>query len=203
MAKQHFLNGNFTGSLGAITGVQVKGKSVVKLKKYSIERNTFASHMAFHQFAALRRVAAAIAPATSSTIGKGVKRIRQQENIEKLWKSWMAGGQLSADRYEGTTPQTVRYSLNNVSYNPQNYTLTFETKNISGVATGTQNTFLFFLLNPQGNVAAVHFFPLEENQVVIQTNGQYYGNLYLASVVIQGKNDKWQFVSAKGTKFQN
>lgn len=203
MAKQHFLQANFTGSLGQLTGVRVKGQNIVKTKKDVIQKNGTQSNTAYYNFSALHRVACAIAPATRSTFGKGTKIILQTQKIEKAWKAWMAGGGLPPERFELTTLKNIAYDLRDLNYNPQNYTLTFNIRNITGRPFQTENTFLFFILNKSGNVFAIHFFPLEENQVVIQTNGQQGTSLNLAAVILQTTNGKTDFVSAKCINFYN
>lgn len=203
MAKQHFLQANFTGSLGQLTGARVKGQNIIKTKKDVIQKNGISSNTAYYNFCALHRVASAIAQATRSTFGKGTKIIHQAQKIEKEWKAWMAAGGLPPERFELTTLKNISYELRNLSYNPQSYTLTFDIANITGRPFQTENTFLFFILNNSGNVFAIHFFPLEENRVVIQINGQQGTNLNLAAVILQTRNNKTNFVSAKCTNFYN
>lgn len=203
MAKQHFLQANFTGSLGALTGARVKGQNIVKTKKEVIQRNGSVSNTAWANFTALHRVACAIAPATRSTIGKGTKIAEQGQKIEKLWKSWMAGGGLPPERFQLTTLNIIGYDLQNLIYDKQTYTLRFDIRNLRNRPFQTEVEFLFFILNPQGNVFAIHFFPFEENSVVIQTNGQPYSHLNLASVIIQYNQGKYSFVSASCRNFLN
>ena len=88
MAKQHFLQANFTGSLGGVTGQNIKGQNVIKQKKWAKCHNGVKSNNACYSFTALHRICCKAAPALADTLLEKTKKMIRMifQNLSLLWK---------------------------------------------------------------------------------------------------------------------
>lgn len=195
MAKQHFLQGTFTGSLGAVTGQTINGKGIVKQKKWAICHNGVKSNNACYSFTALHRICCKAAPALSETILSKTKKMDLIPKLEGMWKGWIEGQQFPWDGIKKVAPQNLPVTIENMSYNEFSTTITFDTKSTFILPPSTRAVFFFMIHNEVGQVFATHFFPYTNNQITIQLAGVVEHHLYMSGIILVHRDGKWRFES--------
>lgn len=195
MAKQHFLQASFTGSLGAVTGQRLKGQNVVKLKKYTKCHNGEKSNNACRAFTCLHRLSCRVAPALQDTILQKVKKVDLIPRLEGLWKGWIKEQQFPWDGIKNVAPQILPYSIDNLSYNEFSFTANFTVSRSAILPPSKTCIMFFFVHNEVGQVFAVHFFPYSNNEINIQLAGVVEHQLYLSAILLVLENEKWTFQS--------
>lgn len=195
MAKQHFLQGTFTGSLGAVTGQTINGKGIVKQKKWAICHNGVKSNNACYAFTALHRICCKAAPALSETILSKTKKMDLIPKLEGMWKDWIEGQQFPWDGIKKVAPQNLPVTIENMSYNEFSTTITFDTKDTVILPPSERAVFFFMIHNEVGQVFATHFFPYTNNQITIQLAGIVEHHLYMSGIILIHRNGKWRFES--------
>lgn len=195
MAKQHFLQGTFTGSLGQVTGQTINGKGIVKQKKWAICHNGVKSNNACYAFTALHRICCKAAPALSETILSKTKKMDLIPKLEGMWKGWIEGQQFPWDGIKKVAPQNLPITIENMSYNEFSTTITFDTKSTVILPPSTRAVFFFMIHNEVGQVFATHFFPYTNNQITIQLAGVVEHHLYMSGIILVHRDGKWRFES--------
>lgn len=195
MAKQHFLQGTFTGSLGQVTGQTINGKGIVKQKKWAICHNGVKSNNACYAFTALHRICCKAAPALSETILSKTKKMDLIPKLEGMWKGWIEGQQFPWDGIKKVSPQNLPVTIENMSYNEFSTTITFDTKSTVILPPSTRAVFFFMIHNEVGQVFATHFFPYTNNQITIQLAGVVEHHLYMSGIILIHRDGKWRFES--------
>lgn len=195
MAKQHFLQGTFTGSLGQVTGQTINGKGIVKQKKWAICHNGVKSNNACYAFTALHRICCKAAPALSETILSKTKKMDLIPKLEGMWKGWIEGQQFPWDGIKKVAPQNLPVTIENMSYNEFSTTITFDTKSTVILPPSTRAVFFFMVHNEVGQVFATHFFPYTNNQITIQLAGVVEHHLYMSGIILVHRDGKWRFES--------
>lgn len=195
MAKQHFLQGTFTGSLGQVTGQTINGKGIVKQKKWAVCHNGVKSNNACYAFTALHRICCKAAPALSETILSKTKKMDLIPKLEGMWKGWIEGQQFPWDGIKKVAPQNLPITIENMSYNEFSTTITFDTKSTVILPPSTRAVFFFMVHNEVGQVFATHFFPYTNNQITIQLAGVVEHHLYMSGIIIVHRDGKWRFES--------
>lgn len=195
MAKQHFLQGTFTGSLGQVTGQTINGKGIVKQKKWAICHNGVKSNNACYAFTALHRICCKAAPALSETILSKTKKMDLIPKLEGMWKGWIEGQQFPWDGIKKVAPQNLPVTIENMSYNEFSTTITFDTKSTVILPPSTRAVFFFIIHNEVGQVFATHFFPYTNNQITIQLAGVVEHHLYMSGIILVHRDGKWRFES--------
>lgn len=195
MAKQHFLQGTFTGSLGAVTGQTINGKGIVKQKKWAICHNGVKSNNACYAFTALHRICCKAAPALSETILSKTKKMDLIPKLEGMWKDWIEGQQFPWDGIKKVATQNLPVTIENMSYNEFSTTITFDTKSTVILPPSTRAVFFFMIHNEVGQVFATHFFPYTNNQITIQLAGIVEHHLYMSGILLVHRGSKWHFES--------
>lgn len=195
MAKQHFLQGTFTGSLGQVTGQTINGKGIVKQKKWAICHNGVKSNNACYAFTALHRICCKAAPALSETILSKTKKMDLIPKLEGMWKGWIEGQQFPWDGIKKVSPQNLPVTIENMSYNEFSTTITFDTKSTVILPPSTRAVFFFMIHNEVGQVFATHFFPYTNNQITIQLAGVVEHHLYMSGIILVHRDGKWRFES--------
>lgn len=195
MAKQHFLQGTFTGSLGAVTGQTINGKGIIKQKKWAKCHNGVKSNNACYSFTALHRICCKAAPALSETILSKTKKMDLIPKLEGMWKGWIEGQQFPWDGITKVAPQNLPVTIENMSYNEFSTTITFDTKDTVVLWPTTRAVFFFMIHNEVGQVFATHFFPYTNNQITIQLAGIVEHHLYMSGIILIHRNGKWRFES--------
>ena len=195
MAKQHFLQGTFTGSLGQVTGQTINGKGIVKQKKWAICHNGVKSNNACYAFTALHRICCKAAPALSETILSKTKKMDLIPKLEGMWKGWIEGQQFPWDGIKKVAPQNLPVKIENMSYNEFSTTITFDTKSTVILPPSTRAVFFFMIHNEVGQVFATHFFPYTNNQITIQLAGVVEHHLYMSGIILVHRDGKWRFES--------
>lgn len=195
MAKQHFLQGTFTGSLGGVTGQTINGKGVIKQKKWAKCHNGVKSNNACYSFTALHRICCKAAPALSETILSKTKKMDLIPKLEGMWKDWIEGQQFPWDGIKKVAPQNLPVTIENMSYNEFSTTITFDTKDTVVLWPTTRAVFFFMIHNEVGQVFATHFFPYTNNQITIQLAGVVEHHLYMSGIILIYRNSKWRFES--------
>lgn len=195
MAKQHFLQGTFTGSLGQVTGQTINGKGIVKQKKWAICHNGVKSNNACYAFTALHRICCKAAPALSETILQKTKKMDLIPKLEGMWKGWIEGQQFPWDGIKKVSPQNLPVTIENMSYNEFSTTITFDTKSTVILPPSTRAIFFFMIHNEVGQVFATHFFPYTNNQITIQLAGVVEHHLYMSGIILVHRDGKWRFES--------
>lgn len=195
MAKQHFLQGTFTGSLGQVTGQTINGKGIVKQKKWAICHNGVKSNNACYAFTALHRICCKAAPALSETILSKTKKMDLIPKLEGMWKGWIEGQQFPWDGIKKVAPQNMPVTIENMSYNEFSTTITFDTKSTVILPPSTRAVFFFIIHNEVGQVFATHFFPYTNNQITIQLAGVVEHHLYMSGIILVHRDGKWRFES--------
>lgn len=195
MAKQHFLQGTFTGSLGQVTGQTINGKGIVKQKKWAICHNGVKSNNACYAFTALHRICCKAAPALSETILSKTKKMDLIPKLEGMWKGWIEGQQFPWDGIKKVAPQNMPVTIENMSYNEFSTTITFDTKSTVILPPSTRAVFFFMIHNEVGQVFATHFFPYTNNQITIQLAGVVEHHLYMSGIILVHRDGKWRFES--------
>lgn len=195
MAKQHFLQGTFTGSLGQVTGQTINGKGIVKQKKWAICHNGVKSNNACYAFTALHRICCKAAPALSETILSKTKKMDLIPKLEGMWKGWIEGQQFPWDGIKKVAPQNLPVTIENMSYNEFSTTITFDTKSTVILPPSTRAVFFFMIHNEVGQVFATHFFPYTNNQITIQLAGVVEHHLYMSGIILVHRDGKWRFES--------
>lgn len=193
MAKQHFLQGTFTGSLGQVTGQTINGKGIVKQKKWAICHNGVKSNNACYAFTALHRICCKAAPALSETILSKTKKMDLIPKLEGMWKGWIEGQQFPWDGIKKVAPQNLPITIENMSYNEFSTTITFDTKSTVILPPSTRAAFFFMIHNEVGQVFATHFFPYTNNQITIQLAGIVEHHLYMSGIILVHRGSKWHF----------
>lgn len=195
MAKQHFLQGTFTGSLGQVTGQTINGKGIVKQKKWAICHNGVKSNNACYAFTALHRICCKAAPALSETILSKTKKMDLIPKLEGMWKGWIEGQQFPWDGITKVAPQNLPVTIENMSYNEFSTTITFDTKDTVLLPPSSRAVFFFMIHNEVGQVFATHFFPYTNNQITIQLAGIVEHHLYMSGIILVHQGSKWRFES--------
>ena len=195
MAKQHFLQGTFTGSLGQVTGQTINGKGIVKQKKWAICHNGVKSNNACYAFTALHRICCKAAPALSETVLSKTKKMDLIPKLEGMWKGWIEGQQFPWDGIKKVAPQNLPVKIENMSYNEFSTTITFDTKSTVILPPSTRAVFFFMIHNEVGQVFATHFFPYTNNQITIQLAGVVEHHLYMSGIILVHRDGKWRFES--------
>lgn len=195
MAKQRFLQGTFTGSLGQVTGQTINGKGIVKQKKWAICHNGVKSNNACYAFTALHRICCKAAPALSETILSKTKKMDLIPKLEGMWKGWIEGQQFPWDGIKKVAPQNLPITIENMSYNEFSTTITFDTKSTVILPPSTRAVFFFMIHNEVGQVFATHFFPYTNNQITIQLAGVVEHHLYMSGIILVHRDGKWRFES--------
>lgn len=195
MAKQHFLQGTFTGSLGQVTGQTINGKGIVKQKKWAICHNGVKSNNACYAFTALHRICCKAAPALSETVLSKTKKMDLIPKLEGMWKGWIEGQQFPWDGIKKVAPQNLPITIENMSYNEFSTTITFDTKSTVILPPSTRAVFFFMIHNEVGQVFATHFFPYTNNQITIQLAGVVEHHLYMSGIILVHRDGKWRFES--------
>ena len=195
MAKQHFLQGTFTGSLGQVTGQTINGKGIVKQKKWAICHNGVKSNNACYAFTALHRICCKAAPALSETILSKTKKMDLIPKLEGMWKGWIEDQQFPWDGIKKVAPQNLQVTIENMSYNEFSTTITFDTKSTVILPPSTRAVFFFMIHNEVGQVFATHFFPYTNNQITIQLAGVVEHHLYMSGIILVHRDGKWRFES--------
>ena len=195
MAKQHFLQGTFTGSLGGVTGQTINGKGVIKQKKWAKCHNGVKSNNACYSFTALHRICCKAAPALSETILSKTKKMDLIPKLEGMWKDWIEGQQFPWDGIKKVATQNLPVTIENMSYNEFSTTITFDTKDTVVLWPTTRAVFFFMIHNEVGQVFATHFFPYTNNQITIQLAGVVEHHLYMSGIILIYRNSKWRFES--------
>lgn len=195
MAKQHFLQASFTGSIGTVTGQRLKGQNVVKLKKYVKCHNGEKSNNACKAFTCLHRVSCKVAPSLQESILTKVKKSELIPKLEGMWKDWIKNQQFPWDGIKNVAPQILPYSINNLSYNEFSFTANFTVSQAVVLPPSKKCVMFFFIHNEVGQVFAVHFFPYSNNEINIQLAGVVEHQLYLSSILLVQENKKWTFQS--------
>lgn len=195
MAKQHFLQGTFTGSLGQVTGQTINGKGIVKQKKWAICHNGVKSNNACYSFTALHRICCKAAPALSETILSKTKKMDLIPKLEGMWKGWIEGQQFPWDGIKKVASQNLPVTIENMSYNEFSTTITFDTKDTVVLPPSTRAVFFFMIHNEVGQVFATHFFPYTNNQITIQLAGIVEHHLYMSGIILVHQGSKWHFES--------
>lgn len=193
MAKQHFLQGTFTGSLGQVTGQTINGKGIVKQKKWAICHNGVKSNNACYAFTALHRICCKAAPALSGTILSKTKKMDLIPKLEGMWKGWIEGQQFPWDGIKKVSPQNLPVTIENMSYNEFSTTITFDTKSTVILPPSTRAIFFFMIHNEVGQIFATHFFPYTNNQITIQLAGIVEHHLYMSGIILVHRGSKWHF----------
>lgn len=195
MAKQHFLQGTFTGSLGGVTGSIQKNQKIIKQKKWALCHNGTKSNNACYSFIALHRICCKAAPALSETILSKTKKMDLIPKLEGMWKDWIQNQQFPWDGIKKVAPQTLPITIQNMAYNEFSTTITFDTKD-TVVLPPSQNAVMFFMIhNEVGQVFATHFFPYSDNKITIQLAGVVEHHLYMSGILLVHHNSKWRFQS--------
>lgn len=195
MAKQHFLQGTFTGSLGQVTGQTINGKGIVKQKKWAICHNGVKSNNACYAFTALHRICCKAAPALSETVLSKTKKMDLIPKLEGMWKGWIEGQQFLWDGIKKVAPQNLPITIENMSYNEFSTTITFDTKSTVILPPSTRAVFFFMIHNEVGQVFATHFFPYTNNQITIQLAGVVEHHLYMSGIILVHRDGRWRFES--------
>lgn len=195
MAKQHFLQGTFTGSLGQVTGQTINGKGIVKQKKWAICHNGVKSNNACYAFTALHRICCKAAPALSETVLSKTKKMDLIPKLEGMWKGWIEGQQFPWDGIKKVAPQNLPITIENMSYNEFSTTITFDTKSTVILPPSTRAVFFFMIHNEVGQVFATHFFPYTNNQITIQLAGVVEHHLYMSGIILVHRDGRWRFES--------
>lgn len=195
MAKQHFLQGTFTGSLGQVTGQTINGKGIVKQKKWAICHNGAKSNNACYAFTALHRICCKAAPALSETVLSKTKKMDLIPKLEGMWKGWIEGQQFPWDGIKKVAPQNLPITIENMSYNEFSTTITFDTKSTVILPPSTRAVFFFMIHNEVGQVFATHFFPYTNNQITIQLAGVVEHHLYMSGIILVHRDGRWRFES--------
>lgn len=195
MAKQHFLQGTFTGSLGQVTGQTINGKGIVKQKKWAICHNGVKSNNACYAFTALHRICCKAAPALSETILSKTKKMDLIPKLEGMWKGWIEGQQFPWDGIKKVASQNLPITIENMSYNEFSTTITFDTKSTVILPPSTRAVFFFMIHNEVGQVFATHFFPYTNNQITIQLAGVVEHHLYMSGIILVHRDGRWRFES--------
>lgn len=195
MAKQHFLQGTFTGSLGQVTGQTINGKGIVKQKKWAICHNGVKSNNACYAFTALHRICCKAAPALSETVLSKTKKMDLIPKLEGMWKGWIEGQQFPWDGIKKVAPQNLPITIENMSYNEFSTTITFDTKSTVILPPSTRAVFFFMIHNEVGQVFATHFFLYTNNQITIQLAGVVEHHLYMSGIILVHRDGKWRFES--------
>lgn len=195
MAKQHFLQGTFTGSLGQVTGQTINGKGIVKQKKWAICHNGVKSNNACYAFTALHRICCKAAPALSETVLSKTKKMDLIPKLEGMWKGWIEGQQFPWDGIKKVAPKNLPITIENMSYNEFSTTITFDTKSTVILPPSTRAVFFFMIHNEVGQVFATHFFPYTNNQITIQLAGVVEHHLYMSGIILVHRDGKWRFES--------
>lgn len=195
MAKQHFLQGTFTGSLGQVTGQTINGKGILKQKKWAICHNGVKSNNACYAFTALHRICCKAAPALSETILSKTKKMDLIPKLEGMWKGWIEGQQFPWDGIKKVASQNLPITIENMSYNEFSTTITFDTKSTVILPPSTRAVFFFMIHNEVGQVFATHFFPYTNNQITIQLAGVVEHHLYMSGIILVHRDGRWRFES--------
>lgn len=195
MAKQHFLQANFTGSLGGVTGQNIKGQHVIKQKKWAKCHNGVKSNNACYSFTALHRICCKAAPALADTLLEKTKKMDLIPKLEGMWKSWIENQQFPWDGIKKVAPQNLPITIENMAYNEFSTTITFDTKSTVILPPSTRAEMFFIIHNEVGQVFATHFFPYTNNQITIQLAGIVEHHLYMSGIILVNYGNKWHFES--------
>lgn len=202
MAKQHFLQANFTGSLGMVTGQRLKGQNVLKRKKYTKCHNGTKSNNAYYSFCNLHRLCCRVAPALTDTIFSKVKRMELIPKLEGLWKGWIENQQFPWDGIKKVAATTLPYTIENVQYSDFTTAVSFDIAGTVVLPLTETATMMFIIHNEVGQVFAIHFYDYKNAPIIIQLAGVVEHLLYVSSIVLHYRNSKWHFVSPDAVPLQ-
>lgn len=195
MAKQRFLQGTFTGSLGNVTGQTIHGKNIIKVKKWAKCHNGEKSNNACKAFTALHRVCTKVAPALATTVLEKTKTIDRIPTLEKMWKNWISENSFPVDGILKVASAYAPATIENMSFNEFTTTINFDMQNTAILPLDKEGTFFFFIHNEVGQVFATHFYPYKNAQITMQLPGTVEHQLYLSGGVLILYQGKWTFTS--------
>lgn len=195
MAKQHFLQASFTGTIGGWTGSKTKGGSVIKQKKFPKCHNGETSNNSCRAFECLHRICCKVAPLLANTVLSKTTSSKRIGTLESLWKDWIGGSSFIPSHITNIPHLVLPYNFSGISYNEFTTTLVFDIQGTLDLLPNNEAWFMFFIYNEVGSTFAVHFYPYKDTQINIQLPGTVEHQLYLSSIILYKINGKWRFAS--------
>lgn len=200
MAKQNFLNGSFSGSMGGVVGLKTKGGNSIRVKKQFICHNGELSKNSLEAFTCLHRMACKLAPHLADNLLQGLKPLQRIQTLEKILTPWIKDHTFPPNGILNIQGLQLNPTIHNVQYDDFQYLITFDFQKGANLPANTIGEVLYYVHNESGLVKAVHFMPYSDHKVYIQLSGMVEHNLFLSGGILLHTHKNIKLVS---TFFEN
>lgn len=197
MAFFNIVTNEVSGNVGQLNGIKSKSGNFVRKKRVSKTARTEVQKASFKAFAALRRQSLFQRDKLGEILTTYIKYSERPYVLANMLKAWIADHQFTPENFVKMWKQKTDYSLENVSYNQDNQTLSLSIKPEAGYIPSLETSILLFVIDSAGYGFFFSKLILTESSYVFAAEVITENPVYLYSLLYTGDIKKPNLHSAK------